>query len=330
LNHIQNLDTTAPLVQTHELKVHFSIRGDASWLRRSTAVVHAVDGVSLAIQRGETFGLVGESGCGKSTLGRAIMGLQPSTSGKVLFEEQNISILSQTELRKLYREMQIIFQDPFSSLNPRMTVGNIVSRPLKIHTNVSAKDRQRIVAEILQKVGLSPDAAERYPHEFSGGQRQRIVIARALVLHPKLVIADEPTSALDVSIQAQILTLLEQLKQEFELAMLFITHDLGVVRVMCDKVAVMYLGQIVELAATRELFENPIHPYTRALLSAIPEPDPAKRVERIRLQGGVPSAISPPSGCRLHPRCPFEMNRCSEQQPILEDRESGHWVACFL
>jgi len=250
-------------------------------------------------------------------------------SGKVLFEERDISVLKRVELRELYREMQIIFQDPFSSLNPRMPIGEIVGRPLKIHTDVSAPERQRIVADMLQKVGLQPDAAERYPHEFSGGQRQRIVIARSLVLSPKFVIADEPTSALDVSIQAQILTLLEQLEQEFDLAMLFITHDLGVIRVMCDKVAVMYLGRIVEVAETGELFENPVHPYTKALLSAIPVPDPAKRVDRIRLTGGVPSAINPPAGCRLHPRCPLAMDLCSQQEPALKDSGGGHWVACF-
>ena len=291
--------------------------------------MRAVDGVSLKIQRGETFGLVGESGCGKSTLGRALMCLQTPTAGKILFQGKEISIRDRNALRHLYREMQIIFQDPFSSLNPRMTIGEAVSRPLKIHTDMADEERKQTVARILDRVGLSPDAAERYPHEFSGGQRQRIVVARALVLNPRLAIADEPTSALDVSIQAQILILLQELKEEFDLSMLFITHDLGVIRVMCDRVAVMYLGKIVEVAETAGLFAEPMHPYTQALLSAIPRPDPEKRIERLRLEGGVPSAIDPPSGCRLHPRCPMVTDRCSAEVPVLEDRGNGHLVACF-
>jgi oligopeptide/dipeptide ABC transporter ATP-binding protein len=288
-----------------------------------------VDGVSLKIQSGETFGLVGESGCGKSTLGRALMGLQTPTSGRILFRGRELSTGDREGLRRLYREMQIIFQDPFSSLNPRMTIGEAVSRPLRIHTDIPDEERRRTVASILDRVGLSPDAAERYPHEFSGGQRQRIVIARALVLNPKLAIADEPTSALDVSIQAQILMLLQELKGEFDLSMLFITHDLGVIRVMCDRVAVMYLGRIVEVAETSTLFAEPLHPYAQALLSAIPNPNPKERTERLRLVGGVPSAIDPPTGCRLHPRCPMVMDRCSSDLPALEDRGGGHLVACF-
>lgn len=327
-NHIKELDTSA-LVEARDLTVHFAVAGDGGILRPREGIVHAVDNVSLAILKGETFGLVGESGCGKSTLGRALMGLQPATSGTILFEQRDILALRREQVRKLYHQMQIVFQDPFSSLNPRMKIGEIVGRPLKIHTTTSDKERRRMVAAVLERVGLSPDAVDRYPHEFSGGQRQRIVIARAVVLNPKLVIADEPTSALDVSIQAQILALLQELKAEFDLSMLFITHDLGVIRVMCDRVAVMYLGQIVEVAETAELFENPSHPYTKALLSAIPIPDPEKRVERLRLLGGVPSAINPPEGCRLHPRCPVAKEPCSKQKPGLMDIGGGHWVACF-
>ena len=296
--------------------------------QRQVGAVKAVDDVSFFIRKGETLGLVGESGCGKTTTGRVILRLQEPTHGEALFEGRDIFKLGKEELRRLRRDMQIIFQDPYSSLNPRMTVGDIIGEPLEIHKLARGKEKVRRVQELLEVVGLSPYHANRYPHEFSGGQRQRIGIARALAVNPKLIIADEPVSALDVSIQAQVLNLLEELQKEFGLTYLFIAHDLSVVKHISDRIAVMYLGRIVELAAADELFSNPQHPYTEALLSAVPIPNPEMRRERIILPGDVPSPINPPAGCRFHTRCLYVQPSCKVDDPAFADIGGGHYVAC--
>ena len=296
--------------------------------QRQVGAVKAVDDVSFFIRKGETLGLVGESGCGKTTTGRVILRLQEPTHGEALFEGRDIFKLGKEELRRLRRDMQIIFQDPYSSLNPRMTVGDIIGEPLEIHKLARGKEKVRRVQELLEVVGLSPYHANRYPHEFSGGQRQRIGIARALAVNPKLIIADEPVSALDVSIQAQVLNLLEELQKEFGLTYLFIAHDLSVVKHISDRIAVMYLGRIVELAAADELFSNPQHPYTEALLSAVPIPNPEMRRERIILPGDVPSPINPPAGCRFHTRCLYAQPTCKVDDPAFADIGGGHYVAC--
>jgi oligopeptide transport system ATP-binding protein len=300
--------------------------------QHQVGAVHAVDGVSFFIRRGETLGLVGESGCGKSTVGRTVLQLYRPTSGKVIYEYDDITQLSSHELQKMRRKMQIIFQDPYASLNPRMTVGEIISEPLVIFKVVKGKAIQEWVENLLQLVGLNPAYANRYPHEFSGGQRQRIGIARALALQPSLIICDEPISALDVSIQAQIVNLLEDLQNEFELSYLFIAHDLSMVRHISHRIAVMYLGVIVELANRDDLYQTPLHPYTKALLSSVPIPDPkieAKR-QRIILQGDVPSPVDPPVGCRFHTRCPIEAQICHKETPELREAVPGHIVACHL
>lgn len=310
------------LVKVRGLVKHFAVEG-------SEDVVRAVDGVSFDIFRGETLGLVGESGCGKSTVGRCLLRLIEPTAGEVNFDGRDVLSLGKTELRALRREMQIVFQDPYASLNPRMKVGDIVGEPLVIHKIGTKRERRDRVAELLKRVGLDPDYRKRYAHEFSGGQRQRIGVARTLALNPKLIVADEPVSALDVSVQAQVVNLLQDLQKEFGLAYLFISHGLAVVEHISTRVAVMYLGRIVEVATAAELYATPLHPYTRALLSAIPVPDPRHKRERIVLQGDVPTPINPPSGCRFRTRCPIAIDDCARIDPELREVLPGHEVACI-
>ena len=318
------------LLEVKDLVKHFPVRGGV--FSRVHSYVRAVDGISFSIAEGETLGLVGESGCGKSTAGRAILRLIEPTSGEVKYKGTDIISLNREKMRRLRREMQIIFQDPYASLNPRMTVGSIVGEPLTIHHIAKGKEREEKVAAILQKVGLRPEHMRRYPHEFSGGQRQRIGIARALALNPKIIIADEPVSALDVSIQAQVINLLQDLQKEFGIAYLVISHDLSVVQHICDRIAVMYLGLIVEIADADELIMSPRHPYTEALLSAVPIPDPSAsgKKERIILRGDVPSPVNPPSGCRFHTRCPYKEDKCVSEVPLLRQVSGGHLTACHF
>jgi oligopeptide transport system ATP-binding protein len=322
--------TAEVLLDVKDLKMHFPIyRG---LFRRQIGAVHAVDGVSFKVHRGETLGLVGESGCGKSTTGRAVLQLYKPTSGNVNFEGSDLIRLKNEEMRMMRRKMQMIFQDPYASLNPRMTIGDIIGEPLQVHGIASGNEVQDRVAHLLEIVKLNPAFASRYPHEFSGGQRQRVGIARAIALQPSFIVCDEPISALDVSIQSQIINLLQELQDQFSLTYLFIAHDLSMVRHISDRVAVMYLGVIVELADSNALYINPLHPYSQALLSAVPIPDPvleAKR-NRILLEGDVPSPVNPPSGCRFRTRCPIAEAICAEQRPEFRELKPGHFVACHF
>lgn len=318
------------LVHVHGLKKHFPIRRGLI-IQRTVGAVQAVDGIDFDIAHGETLGLVGESGCGKTTVGRTILGLYPMTAGTVLIDGVNVAAAKGAALMALRRNAQMIFQDPFASLNPRWTVDAIVSEPLRVHKLVTnRRERAERVQELLQLVGLSPRHVNRFPHEFSGGQRQRIGVARALASNPQFLVCDEPIAALDVSIQAQVVNLLERLQDQFGLTYLFIAHDLSMVRHICDRVAVMYLGSMVELTVSDELYENPLHPYTQALLSAVPVPDPrvARRRKRTVLTGDVPSPINPPSGCRFHTRCPVAQPHCAQVVPAWREAQPGHWVAC--
>lgn len=319
------------LVQVKDLKKYFPIT-QGIIIQRVKAYVKAVDGLNFSIKKGETLGLVGESGCGKSTTGRTILQLYRPTAGEVYFQGQDLAKLQGEELRKMRRNMQMIFQDPYASLNPRMTVGDIIGEPLEVHNLAQGKDKRERVQELLQIVGLNPYFVNRYPHEFSGGQRQRIGVARSLAVNPDFIVCDEPISALDVSIQAQIINLLEELQAKFNLTYLFIAHDLSVVRHISDRVAVMYLGKIVELTDRDSLYKNPLHPYTKALLSAVPIPDPVveEKRERMILTGDVPSPVNPPSGCRFHTRCPLVIDVCKKVDPEFRDVGGEHFVACHV
>jgi oligopeptide/dipeptide ABC transporter ATP-binding protein len=317
------------LLEVEGLKKYFPIKGGILG-NKVIKQVKAVDDVSFKVYKGETVGIVGESGCGKSTTGRSIIRLIEPTEGKVLFEGKDISQMSKQELRLMRKDFQIVFQDPFASLDPKMKVGQILEEPMKNYRMYDAKTRKKKVEELMKRVGLSPSYIDRYPHEFSGGQKQRIGIARALSLEPKLIIADEPVSALDVSVQSQVLNLMRELQQQFQLTYLFIAHDLSVVKHLCNRIGVMYLGRMVELAPKKELYENPLHPYTQALLSAVPIPNPKMKKERIVLQGDVPSPADPPQGCAFHPRCSACMDICKTERPEFKEVKDGRYVACHL
>lgn len=315
------------LLEIEELVKYFYVGGG---LLKKPEINRAVDSVSFAIDEGETLGLVGESGCGKTTCGKTILKLYEPNSGKIIYKGEDITYLNRSQMRKHRREMSIIYQDPFGSLDPRMSVGGIISEPMEVHDLYPKKEREEKVVEIMGKVGLTPEQMNRYPHEFSGGQRQRIGIARSLAVDPEFIVADEPVSALDVSIQAQILNLMQDLQKEFGFTYLFVTHDLSVIKHICDRVAVMYVGKIVEMASKKELFSDPKHPYTEALLSAVPVPNPRMKERGIILRGEVPSTTNPPSGCRFHPRCWLAEEICSEKEPVYEDKGGGHFAACHI
>ena len=319
-------ENTNILLETKNLSKYFT--GKKGLLNRQPAQVKAVDHVSLTVNKGETLGLVGESGCGKSTLGRTILRLIPATEGQVLYNGEDILTYDKKKMWEMRRKLQIIFQDPYSSLNPRMTVYDLISAPLEVYKIGTKAERREMVEEILQEVGLDKQYMNRFPHEFSGGQRQRIGIARALILNPEFVVCDEAVSALDVSVRAQVLNLMRNMQQKKNLTYLFISHDLSVVRHISDRIAVMYLGSVAEVAEKAQLYSNPMHPYTKALLSAIPLPDVKKKRQRIILQGDVPSAYNPPSGCKFHTRCPYATDRCKQEIPVLRQMEKGHQVAC--
>lgn len=323
-----NKNPNTPLLELQDIVKHFPVTG--GMFLRQIASVRAVDGVNLEIREGETLGLVGESGCGKSTLGRLMLRLEEPTSGDILFRGESILGYDKGQMRALRREMQIIFQDPFSSLNPRKSVAHIIGEPLYVHGMTNRREREKKVLRLLEVVGLKKEHMRRYPHQFSGGQRQRIGVARALALNPKLIICDEAVSALDVSIQAQVINLLQDLQEEFGLTYLFISHDLSVVEHISNRIAVMYLGEVVELADSDTLYKEPIHPYTQALLSAAPVPDPKRMSKRTTLIGDVPSPINPPLGCRFHTRCPFARDTCNRETPQLNEVQENHFVACFF
>lgn len=320
--------TAGELVRVEDVYKHYPV--GKTFFQRGHLTVHAVDGVSLSVLDGETLGLVGESGCGKSTLGKLILRLETPSSGRILFEGTDIAHIKGKDLKEIRRKMQVIFQDPYSSLNPRRTIKNTIMEPLVIHGIGDRAKRNQKVYELMEEVGLRKDQATRYPHEFSGGQRQRIGIARALALNPKLIIADEPVSALDVSIRSQVLNLMKDLQEKYGLSYLFISHDLSVVEYISDRIAVMYLGKIVEIGLKSLVYNSPSHPYTEALLSSAPVPDPGARTRRIILRGDVPSPMAPPSGCRFHTRCPIRINLCSELEPVLKETDEGRFVACHL
>jgi peptide/nickel transport system ATP-binding protein len=317
-----------PLLEVRGLKQHFEQR--SGWLARRKRVVRAVDGVDLAMQPGEVLGLVGESGCGKTTLGRCVLYLVKPTAGEVIFDGQNLLALDTTAMQHVRREMQVVFQDPLSSLDPRFPVEEAVAEPLRTHTSLSRPERRERVSALLEDVGLGAQHLDRYPHELSGGQCQRVALARALALHPRLLVLDEPTSALDVSVQAQIISLLVELKEAYKLTYLFISHDLGVVRYISDRIAVMYLGKMAEVGPTEAVFESPRHPYTKALLASVPIPEPQSREWRFILAGTVPSPANPPPGCRFHTRCPFAWPLCQEQEPLLRQVSPERYLACHL
>ena len=318
---------TQPILQVENLQKRFPIKRGI--FRKTVGHVHAVDGISFSLKPKESLGLVGESGCGKSTAVKALLRLIEPTGGRIFFDGQDVTHVGRAQLRRLRQDLQIVFQDPYSSLNPRLTVGESIAEPMDIFkVCASARERKNRIAELLHKVGLQPDSAKRYPHEFSGGQRQRICIARALALNPKVIIGDEPVSALDVSIQAQVINLMEKIQAELNLSYLIISHDLAVIEHMCDRICVMYLGRIVEAAGDKEIINHPLHPYTQALMSAVYEPDPAQQQKRTVLHGDVPSPISPPPGCHFHPRCPIAEDACGQQRPELLEVRTGHWAAC--
>ncbi len=326
--HTGNGSTPQPLLEVNNLIKYFPVR--SGLLQRISAWVKAVDGVSFHVRAGETLGLVGESGCGKTTVGRTILRLIPATSGEVKFKGQDVFRADRRQLKELRRNMQIIFQDPYSSLDPRIPVGESIGEGLLVHGMRDSKQRNQIVRQTLKRVGLEPYHARRFPHEFSGGQRQRIGIARALAMQPQLIVCDEPVSALDVSIQSQVLNILKDLQRDFDLTYLFIAHNMSVVKHISDRVAVMYLGKMVELASNEALFREPLHPYTQALMSAIPVPDPKLKRQRIILPGDVPSPLNPPGGCRFHPRCPVALEKCKTDDPPFEELLPSHWAACWV
>lgn len=327
-NETQRVDS--PILQVKGLKKHFPIEGILGKLGKKKGVVKAVDDVSFNLYEGETYGLVGESGCGKSTTGRSILRLIEPTEGQAVYNNKDIFQLNKSELREIRKDLQMVFQDPYSSLNPRKRIGQTIEEPLVIHGIGNANERTEMAMEILEKVGMRIDHYYRYPHELSGGQRQRIGLARALILDPKIIVADEPVSALDVSIQSQVINLLQHLQSELKLTYLFIAHDISVVRHISNRIGVMYLGHLVEEADTDSLIENPLHPYTKALLSAVPIPNPKHKKERIILKGDLPSPLNPPSGCVFHTRCPFATDICKEKKPVIQEKAPGHKVACHL